>query len=180
MMIRNILVSFLIIFTISTSTFADEKSIYEVESAFVFKFIKFVTWPEEEKGFGEEIDLCYVGKGEIKKSLNKLDGLEVKNRKIKVSENIGRDNIKSCQIVFIDINIISERKRYIRMVGGESILTISHHKGFIDDGGMINLIVIDNKLNFEINFNKTQKSNLKVSSKLLKLAQRIISDNGEE
>ena len=42
---------------------------------------------------------------------------------------------------------------------------------------MINFLIVDNKVNFEINYISIKNSNLKVSSKLLKLAKRIISEN---
>ncbi|NIS09104.1 MAG: YfiR family protein, partial [Candidatus Dadabacteria bacterium] len=56
-----------------------------------------------------------------------------------------------------------------------NILTISHKKDFAINGGIINFIVVNNKINFEINLEQAKKSNIAISSKLLRLA-RIVNN----
>ena len=176
-MLRILFFLCLLIITIISSAFAEEPTRYEVEAAFVYKFIKFVNWPYGELEKIEEISLCYLGSGEIEGPLHKLDGYEVKNKKIRIRKHNNIEQILTCQILFIDMPRKANRKVYMDQLKNESILTISHFNGFIEEGGMINLFLTGNKVNFEINFNSTKNSNLKVSSKLLKLAKRIIAEN---
>jgi hypothetical protein len=53
-----------------------------------------------------------------------------------------------------------------------NILTVSEGEtdDFIKAGGMINLVIVDNKIRFQINDNAAKKAGLTISSKLLSLA----------
>jgi hypothetical protein len=57
------------------------------------------------------------------------------------------------------------------------ILTVGEKKGFASRGGMINFIVVENKVRFEINPHAVETAALKISSQLLKLAI-IVNTNG--
>ena len=142
-MVRLVLLLFLLIFSLNTTVLAEEPSRYVVETAFVYKFIKFVNWPEDQNDNIESINLCYLGNGKIIGSLNNLGGYEVKEKQIIIRKYSNIEMIKTCQIVFMDLPKKSERNWYLNRLKNESILTISHFNGFIDEGGMINLFVIN-------------------------------------
>ena len=52
------------------------------------------------------------------------------------------------------------------------ILTVSETDRFVQAGGIINLLIEQNKVHFEINAAAAKKAGLKVSSKLLNLGRR--------
>ena len=58
------------------------------------------------------------------------------------------------------------------------VLTVSETPGFAQVGGMVNFVLQDNKVRFEINLQRTREAQLKLSSKLLKLA--LVIDGSEE
>ncbi|MGD9210817.1 MAG: YfiR family protein, partial [Desulfobacteraceae bacterium] len=60
-----------------------------------------------------------------------------------------------------------------------SILTVSDMTRFGQMGGMVNIQTQDNKLKIEINPYETRKAGLIVSSKLLKVARQVKSDDQE-
>jgi hypothetical protein len=49
--------------------------------------------------------------------------------------------------------------------------------GFLESGGAINFIIKDEKVCFEINNAAAKRAGLEIRSQLLRLAQRIISDD---
>jgi hypothetical protein len=53
-------------------------------------------------------------------------------------------------------------------------LTIVNHSEFLRSGGIINFVVKDNKTRFEINIAAAKRTNLKISSKLLRLAIKVL------
>jgi len=173
-MVRYILI-FLLIFCNFTYLSA-ETTRYDLEAAFVYKFIKFVEWPgsfEDEEFF----DVCYAGNGEIKPSINSLVDSEIKDLtlKVKIVENL--NDLHSCELLFVDISSKDGRKEYLNYLSKKSVLTVSHFDGFIEEGGMINLVLKDNHINFEINIKSAEESNIKVSSKLLRLANSVTASN---
>ena len=54
---------------------------------------------------------------------------------------------------------------------GKNILTISDYPDFLKQGGMIRLVTISNKIKVQINIDACRKSEMVISSKLLRLAE---------
>ncbi|HEX4645009.1 MAG TPA: YfiR family protein, partial [Verrucomicrobiae bacterium] len=76
----------------------------------------------------------------------------------------------NCQVLFISA---SERKRFPEILDalrGKCILTVSESDRFIQAGGMINFIIVDRKVRFQINNQPARKAGLTISSDLLNLA----------
>jgi hypothetical protein len=74
-----------------------------------------------------------------------------------------------CHILFIS----SSEKDVTKIIEGlhnASILTVSDTDGFIKAGGMINFLLQDAKIRFEISDEAAKKAGLQVSSKLLSLS----------
>ncbi len=162
---------FLLLFS-NITYLAAETTRYDLEAAFVYKFIKFVEWPgsfEDEEFF----DVCYTGSGEIQSSIKALVDSEIKDLILKVRIVDNLSELRNCELLFVDISSTDGRKKYINFLSKRSVLTVSHFDGFIEEGGMINLLLKNNRIQFEININSAEKSNIKVSSKLLRLANSV-------
>jgi hypothetical protein len=63
---------------------------------------------------------------------------------------------------------------------GRNILTISDMDQFAAGVGMIGLVQVQDKMQFEINMDPVQQAKLKISSQLLKLARVISNGRVEE
>ena len=58
------------------------------------------------------------------------------------------------------------------------MLTVGDTKGFVDQGVIINFILEGSKVRFEIKPEAADRAGLRISSKLLQLALRIVSAPG--
>lgn len=173
-MFRYILI-FLLIFS-NISYLSAETTRYDLEAAFVYKFIKFVEWPNSFKD-EEFFDVCYTGSGEIQPSIMALVDSEIKDLRLKVKIVEDLNDLQNCELLFVDISSKDGRKKYINFLSRKSVLTVSHFDGFIEEGGMINLLLKNNRIQFEINIKSAEESNIKVSSKLLRLANSVTASN---
>jgi uncharacterized protein DUF4154 len=50
------------------------------------------------------------------------------------------------------------------------VLLVTDYEGALDDGSAINLVVIENRVRFEVSLDATDKSGLKISSRMLAVA----------
>jgi hypothetical protein len=67
----------------------------------------------------------------------------------------------------------SEKNRLpkiLEAVIGTSVLTVSETDHFTEAGGMINFVIKNDEIRFQINDEAAKKAGLKISSKLLSLA----------
>ena len=91
------------------------------------------------------------------------------------------DELKKCQVLYICSSEDEYLTDILSMIEGSSILTIGEKKDFANRGGIINFVMEQDenkakKLRFEVNLDSLKKSGITISSKLLKLAKRVIKD----
>jgi len=80
------------------------------------------------------------------------------------------DEVTNCQILFISTSEKERLPKILSGLRGASVLTVSEMDHFTDTGGMINFVIEDNRVHFQINDAAAKKAGLKISSKLLSLA----------
>ncbi len=143
---------------------------YEVKAAFLYNFAKFVEWPDPASG---SIRLCIVGDDPFGNILEEtVRGKTISEQPIEIKRLNRGDNPRSCQIAFISV---SERppRAVLDLLQGASTLTVGESPNFAKDGGMINFVLEDKRVHFEINLAAAQRGRLKISSKLLNLARIV-------
>ena len=161
------------------SALAEEVEEYAVKAAFAFNFIRFVQWPETS--FANDTDpyqLCFLGDAAVTRQFNILNNKKIETRTLYVHPLSSEKDCEGCDIIFISRDIdrsISEN--IISKVKGKPILTIGESEGFTKLGGVINFFSKDARLQFEINPSAAKNQGLKPSSRLLKLA--VIVDSQE-
>ena len=81
------------------------------------------------------------------------------------------DKIGPCQILFVPTTDDDKEAKIIQKVKGKHVLTIGESENFDSSGGCLRFFTQDNKIRFEINTGSADQEQLKISSKLLKLAR---------
>jgi YfiR/HmsC-like len=149
---------------------ADE---YPVKAAFLFNFAKFVEWPTDVfKGPEDPITICVLGQNPFGSALEDVvRNKTVANRAFIVREVGSAQLAVKCQIVFVTA---SERKRFrslLEELKGHSILTVGEADDFTANGGVINFKLKDARVRIEIDAGAAERAKLRISSKLLSLAE---------
>jgi hypothetical protein len=57
------------------------------------------------------------------------------------------------------------------------VLTVGETAGFLDAGGMIDFLLEENKVRFDINLDAAESARLKIGSRLLILAQHVVGES---
>jgi hypothetical protein len=157
-----------------TQSQAEESREYAVKSAFLYNFAKFVDWPPESfKNETSPLVLGIVGVDPFGAVLETLKDKSVKGRKLIIRRLPRLETFEDCQILFISSSEKGNLRAMLTTIKNHNILTVSDIDRFAYQGGMIGLVMVDNNINFEINLEMVQRSKLKVSSQLLKLAKII-------
>lgn len=139
----------------------------------------FINWPSEE------LLICIYDPGEdYVSSLNALPSstksgntLSLKFLNVSSAPAIQDD----CQIIFISGDIDNESLLDILSnAKNNRSVTIGETKQFIKHGGMINFVRRDVNIKFEINASAFERANLKISSQVLRIADRVYTDNSYE
>lgn len=155
---------------------ADHNIEYRIKAAFLFNFARFVEWPESKLGNDDSpLQICIFGDDPFGEILDEtIQGKTVGTHPLAVlrSENI--NELKACEIVYMASNESARFASVISQLKGANTLLVNDHPDFINQGGMIRFVIVDRKLRFEINPDAAKREQLKISSKLLRVA-RIVS-----
>jgi len=162
---------------------------YQIKAAFLFNFFKFVDWPiEKTPNSNEPFTIGVIGKDPFGKSLEPIENKKVKGRKVvikkirsfqKQESSERKDTIKAlrkCHLLFISSSKKENLTTIIEAVQDASILTVGETAGFLESGGIINFVMEDKKVRFEINNFAAKQASLKIRSRLLRLARRVIEE----
>ncbi len=146
----------------------------EVKAAFLYQFTKFVEWPSNHEVDGGKFNLCVAGDNPLEGTLGRLEGASVKEKIIEVRYAHDWRFLEGCHMLYVSPSERDQMFSILRRAAAEPILTVSEIHGFIEHGGMINFVREGRKIRFEVNQQSAEQSRLKVSSKLLQLAIRVI------
>ncbi|RPH40635.1 MAG: YfiR family protein [Desulfobulbaceae bacterium] len=150
---------------------------YHVKAVFLFNLVHFVTWPAEpsaadlspfsigiygEDPFGQVLD--NVIKGE-----KKFDTLIV----VKRYGNLEELRTDPCNILFVSAKAMSQWAQIRALIAASAILSVSDVAGFPENGGMVNLLKSDQRVQIEINRTAVDEAGLAVSAKLLTVARLV-------
>ena len=155
---------------VSAASFAQEsRPMHEVYSMMVFNFVKYVQWPDQDKG-GEFI-IGVVGNNDIYNTLNTWYGGKPKGAKTYVIKKFASAaEVSDCQVIFIDKSKSGEFENINNKVKGKGTLVVTDRNGLGAKGSCINFKTVDEKLRFELNQSAINASNLKVSGALSSMA----------
>ena len=84
---------------------------------------------------------------------------------------------KACQIIFVASSEKQQAREILRGLRGASVLTVGDTAGFAGLGGIINFVVDEGRVRFEINVKAAERAHLKISSRLLTVAKLIVTDD---
>ena len=147
---------------------------YQVKAAFLYKFAQFVEWPDTAfSSNAASLNICILGKNFFNESLNDIRDKTVRGRRLSIRTNPSIDNLDQCHVLFISNSEKNQLSHILHRLNNTSVLTVADMEGFTSAGGMINLVMQDNKISFDINLKSARLAALKVSSRLLKLASTV-------
>ena len=159
---------------LGTQALAQEQNESQVKAAFVFQFVKFVEWPPEAfNDDGAPIVVGVVGEDPTSNAIDQaINGKIANGRRLQIKRFTTFRAITRCHILFLSSSQSDNLTRILAAVG-PAVLTVGETERFAHIGGIINFIIVDSKIRFEINPGTAEKARLRISAKLLSLARVI-------
>ncbi len=150
-----------------------ESDEYTVKAAFIYNFAKFVEWPEGTfDDTATPIDLCIIGGNGIREKINSIANKRAQGRSFNVHVIAHAHEAAFCHIAyFIADGTAGTSGASASGKQPEGVLTIGDTPAFVEGGGIIAFVVTNNKVQFRINVDAANRAHLRISSKLLQLAE---------
>src|SRR5690606_16999269 len=146
---------------------------YQVKAAFIYNFTGFVEWPDSVFASPKApLVIGVYGKNPFSNYLNEIVRNEtVDGHPIEVRPVTNSNEFANCHILFLNPGQKENMRELLDVAERYPVLTVSDHPDFDRAGGIIRLYTDQNRVRLRINISAAQEANLRISSKLLKVAE---------
>lgn len=146
----------------------------EVKAAYVFKFLSYVEWPASAfDGDGAPIVVGVLGAEEVRVALKDIvSDRMAQGRRVDVRALEPKHSPAGMHVVYVGRSAAGELPR---LASRRGVLLVSEREGALDRGAMINLLRVGDRVRFEVAPEESERSGLRISSRLLSLAQFVKS-----
>lgn len=153
---------------------ASPMSEYEAKARILEQFTKFVEWPEPQGPADSPFALCILGNDPFGPYLKRAtDDRKMGSHPIVVRPLANPDDALQCQLIFVARSERAALARLAAKTDGKPVLTVGDGAGFAEQGLLLNFYLASEHVRFEANPRAIQRSGLKVSARLLKLARLV-------
>jgi hypothetical protein len=149
---------------------------YQVKAAFLYNFAKFVAWPASSfSDASAPLRICVLGQDPFGQELRNITNEKTVNgRKLQIDQLVDPPLARTCHILFIASSEKTQLKRIFETLRGTNVLTVGDTKDFAELGGIINFVMQENLVRFEVNQRAAEHAGLTISAKLLSVAKLVI------
>jgi hypothetical protein len=173
-----ILLALALLVSASPAAVADEEATAperNVKAAFLYKFAAYVEWPEAAFTAPDSpIVIGVTGDDALEAELTRITaGRQVGGRPLAVRHVNDVDALGGLHIMFVGRADSARLQLFVRALQSRPVLLVTETETAHGLGGIINFVVVDGRVRFWIANQEAEKRGLKLSSRLLSVAQNV-------
>ena len=143
-----------------------------IKAAFLYRFLGYVEWRSD--AFAQPsspVVIGVLGADDIVDALRPLVGVRKPGeRRIEVRRVSAGAPLTNVHMLFVGRSQSSQVRKLADAAQRRGVLLVTDHEGALDEGSAINLVVIENRVRFEVSLDATERAGLKLSSRMLAVA----------
>jgi hypothetical protein len=171
---RLVAIASIILMAVLPTSSQDGTVEYQVKAAFLFNFAKFIEWPAQAfPARDSAFTICPVGdpfQGALERT---VQGETWNGRPLSVRRIESGGEVRGCHIVFVSQAAAGRNMEILTAAANAPVLTVGETEDFIRAGGIIRFIEAGRRIRFEINPDAADRVALRLSSRLLRLADIV-------
>jgi len=172
MFFLKMLMVLLLLFPLSALA-ADEQPLeYRIKANYLLTLPLFIELPSQPSSC-TAFSVCVIGDTPLTELLEASKGKRIKGRPLVVMKSREPDRMNCCHILFIASSEQYRLQKLLAWANQRGILTISDMRGFVKQGGMINLVMVNNKISFDLNQAAARSASISFGTQLLRLANDV-------
>ena len=147
---------------------------HAVKATFLYKFAPFIEWPPGTfAATSDPLVICVVGSDAVAELVDDaVKGQTIGGHAIEVVHRPASAPDARCHILYVALRGPAAA-RVLDNVRGRAVLTVTDDASAASARGIVNFVVQDNRVRFEIDLRGAAENHLVISSKLLNLATRV-------
>jgi hypothetical protein len=148
----------------------------QVKAAYMYNFAKFADWPAEAfTNADDPIRLCILNDQPFYSQLIQIaKDKTIAGRAVRAVPVQNGQQARGCHMLFIDSAQAGDVVHLFETLQGSSVLTVGETESFVDQGGIIGFVMQGGQVHFQVNHKAANQSGIRLSSRLLSVAKRVI------
>lgn len=147
----------------------------EVKAAYVYKFVDYIVWPASAFPAADSpLVIGVAGNDQVHAELARLlVGRTAHGRPLTARKVVPGDPVEGVHLIFVgDAGLV--RSPWFQRLRDRALLVVADAPSGLEAGAALNFVQMDDRLRFEASLRAVERSGLKMSSRLLSLAQRVV------
>lgn len=161
----------------SVLTCAADTTEYEIKAAYLYKFADYVEWPPTVAPQSDEpFTIGVLNAKDMEEALRDLTAKNsIQGRKVVIKHLNQNLSLTGIQMLFIGNEESQSLKSLLEPMQSQPVLTVTESTDALSAGSIINFIPVDERIRFEVSVTHAERNGLKISARLLSVAQHIES-----
>jgi len=150
---------------------------YQVKAAFLYKFLTFVEWPAPVFRRGDApIVIGVLGAEPLAEELSRVvvsrtvNGRTVSVRRFRVG-----DPVEELHVLFVGHAHAPRIPSIVTAAAGQGLLVVTESDDGLSSGSIINFLVVDDKVRFDVALYRAEQAGLRISARLLSVARKVLT-----
>ncbi|MGH8130396.1 MAG: YfiR family protein [Steroidobacteraceae bacterium] len=145
-----------------------------IKAAYLYKFAGYVEWPDVRSDSAKHLTIGVLESSEMAEELVRITaGRLINDRPVRIRQVTGGDSLAGVHVLFVGTHDRERLDELLLPALELPILTVTESAGALSDGSIINFTIDRERVRFEVSLPAAERSRLKLSSRLLAVAQRV-------
>lgn len=146
----------------------------ELKAAYLYNFALFTTWPADKLAEdGSAMVFCVIGQDPLAASMGGLQSRKIRDRRIVVKQVVAPEEGRGCHVLYLGAGGFEAMPAMLEAVRDSGTLTVTDTLDPLRREMVINMLVENGRLAFDVNLSSARRAGLILSSKLLNLARSV-------
>lgn len=149
---------------------------YQVKAAYLLNFTRYVEWPDQAfTSPTAPIEICVLGTDPFEGALEQaVAGRVTRGRPLIVHVKRTASEARYCPVVFVPAAVWRRNRAVLDQLQGHGVLTVGESREFAEAGGTIGFVIRDANVRFVVNLDARDRAGLRISSRMLALAEVLV------
>ena len=155
---------------------AERASDIQVKAAYLYQFGGFIDWPPRAfAGDASPFVIGLIGADALAAELeNVVATRTVHGRKVAVRRLRRGEALAGLHVLFVGAEAAAELPQVLGAARDTPLLVVTDSENALSRGSTINFVAVDNRVRFDVALASAERSQLRISSRLLSVARRVV------
>lgn len=146
-----------------------------VKAAFLYKFLGYIEWPPAVFPRPDSpFVIGVIGADTVAAELAQISsGRTVNNRAVTIRRIGEKDSLSGIHMLFIGRSAASRQAQLLEAAQQNSVVAVTETDDALAQGSVINFRLADGRVRFDVSLAAAEKSDLKLSSRMLSVASQV-------